>query len=355
MKKAKKVFPDKLLNWHKTIDRKMPWKDTDDPYYIWLSEIIMQQTRVEQGTPYYLKFVKQFPTVHDLANASEDTVMQAWEGLGYYSRARNLHASAKHISRELDGVFPETHEEILKLKGVGPYTAAAIASFAYQLEYPVVDGNVQRVLTRVFGIEDPIDELKGKKAIEKLSEDLIQGQPPEKYNQAIMDFGAILCKPKKPLCTTCPLQKECIALDQDLVEVLPKKIKKIKKRNRYFHYLILEQDEKVVIQKRGPGDVWQGLYEFPLLETQKPMVYKEQEIKQILKEKNWTLKKGFTVSKAFQQTLSHQKIEARFYVCPVRKSKEKKGKILVERNNLINFAFPKIINCYLDDNSVYLL
>ena len=355
MKKAIQSFPIKLLAWHKTIVRKMPWKETSNPYFIWLSEIIMQQTRVEQGTPYYLKFVKQFPTVHDLANASEDTVMQAWEGLGYYSRARNLHASAKYISEELGGVFPQTHEEILKLKGVGPYTAAAIASFAYDLEYPVVDGNVQRVLSRVFGILDPIDEPEGKKKIEKLSIALIKGQPPANYNQAIMDFGATLCKPKKPLCGTCPLQEECISIKKNLVDQLPKKNKKIKKRNRYFHYLILEHAETLFLQKRGAGDVWQGLYEFPLLETEKPKVFSEKEMKKVLSENGWILKKGFNVSKAFHQTLSHQKIEGRFYTCPIQKPKENKGKILVERNNLINFAFPKIINCYLDDNSVYLL
>ena len=348
-------FPNQLLKWHKTIDRKMPWKLTKDPYKIWLSEIILQQTRVQQGTPYYLKFIKEFPTVHDLALATEDKVLSIWEGLGYYSRARNLHASAKIISQELNGVFPDSYDEILKLKGVGPYTAAAIASFAFNQECAVVDGNVQRVISRVFGIEEPIDTTKGKKAIEHLASQLIEQQKPAEYNQAIMDFGATLCKPKNPFCSDCPMKRQCYALEKNKVDVLPIKIKKIKKRTRFFHYLLIEELEKVILEKRGSGDIWQGLYEFPLIETDKAKLLSNKNIEERLEKLGLVLKVEPIISKAFQQQLTHQKIIARFYTCKVENIAEKKEKILVDRNNLVNFAFPKIINCYLDDNSVYLI
>lgn len=333
----------------------MPWKKTKDPYKIWLSEIILQQTRVQQGTPYYIKFVTEFPTVHDLAEATEDKVLSAWEGLGYYSRARNLHASAKIISLELNGVFPSNYDEILKLKGVGPYTAAAIASFAFDQECAVVDGNVQRVISRVFGIEEPIDTTKGKKEIEQLASELIHQQKPAAYNQAIMDFGATLCKPKKPFCNDCPMKNQCYAFKKNKVELLPIKIKKIKKRTRYFHYLIIEESEKILIEKRGSGDIWQGLYQFPLIETTEAKLLNEKEIKQTIEKFDLKLRDVPIISKAFQQQLTHQKIIARFYLCKVENIEENKEKILVERNNLVNFAFPKIINCYLDDNSVYLI
>ena len=349
------IFPKQLLKWHKTIDRKMPWKLTRNPYKIWLSEIILQQTRVQQGTPYYLKFIQEFPTVHDLANATEDKVLSAWEGLGYYSRARNLHASAKFISQDLNGVFPTSYDEILKLKGVGPYTAAAIASFAFDQECAVVDGNVQRVISRIFGIEEPIDTTKGKKAIEELANQLIHKQKPAEYNQAIMDFGATLCKPKNPFCNDCPMKQECYAWQKNKVDVLPLKIKKIKKRTRFFHYLIIEELEKIILEKRGTGDIWQGLYEFPLVETKKEKLLCKKDIEERLKNLGLSLKIEPVISKSFQQQLTHQKIIARFYTFKVENIAEKKEKILVERNNLVNFAFPKIINCYLDDNSVYLI
>jgi len=350
-----KFFPKQLLKWHKSIDRKMPWKLTKDPYKIWLSEIILQQTRVQQGTPYYLKFIREFPTVHELAAATEDKVLSAWEGLGYYSRARNLHASAKIISQEFKGIFPDSYDEILKLNGVGPYTAAAIASFAFNQECAVVDGNVQRVIARVFGIEDPIDTNKGKKRIEQLASILIHKQQPAAYNQAIMDFGATLCKPKNPLCNGCPMQQVCYAFKENKVEVLPIKVKKIKKRTRFFHYLIIEEDEKVMLEKRGSGDIWQGLYEFPLMETSEAKLLNYKAIDKTIKKIGFKLKSEPIISKAFQQQLTHQKIVARFYTCMIENLEEKKEKILVDRNNLVNFAFPKIINCYLDDNSVYLI
>ena len=225
----------------------MPWKGEKNPYLIWLSEIILQQTRVEQGLPYYERFRENYPTVTDLANAPEDEVMKLWEGLGYYSRARNLHATAKMIDQEMDSIFPTTHAEILKLKGVGPYTAAAIASFAYNLPHAVVDGNVYRVLSRFFGIETPIDSTSGKKEFAQLAQDLIDKKQPGNYNQAIMDFGATHCMPKKPKCSQCLLRKNCKALLNNKVTSLPIKIKKIKKQTRYFNYLVINQNKHCLL------------------------------------------------------------------------------------------------------------
>ncbi|MEL6986877.1 MAG: A/G-specific adenine glycosylase [Bacteroidota bacterium] len=353
MKEKEKIFTDKLLQWHKSIDRKMPWKATKDPYKIWLSEIILQQTRVEQGTPYYLRFIKAFPNVKALAESDEDQVLKLWQGLGYYSRARNLHWTAKYIHKTFNGVFPSNYNDILNLKGVGPYTAAAIASFAFGLSYPVVDGNVFRVLTRYFGITDPIDGKKGKAKVQDLSEVLIKYCKPESYNQAIMDFGALQCTPK-PKCDSCPIQTKCVAFKKGSVDKLPYKTKKLKKRNRYFHYLVLDLDGKVMLEKRNSRDIWKGLYEFPLIETAKAEVLNEEDIEQSLAKRKIELIGNVRISKAFKQTLSHQYIHARFYA--IRAStKEKEGKILVERDKLDNFAVPKIINCYLVDNSVYLL
>ena len=226
MENTKHFFTKNLMAWFATNHRPMPWKGEKNPYLIWLSEIILQQTRVEQGLPYFLKFKENYPTVTDLANAPEDEVMRMWQGLGYYSRARNLHFTAKHIAYDLNGVFPKTYVEILKLKGVGTYTAAAIASFAYDLPNAVVDGNVYRVLARYFGIETPIDSTIGKKEFTKLAYELLDNKRPADYNQAIMDFGATQCKPKKPNCINCPLNQKCIGFNTQKIDTLPIKTKK---------------------------------------------------------------------------------------------------------------------------------
>ena len=262
-------FTTHLLQWASQHERHLPWKESKNPYYIWLSEIILQQTRVEQGLPYYLKFVEHYPTVFDLANATEDEVLKDWEGLGYYSRARNLHAAAKYIATELDGHFPDTYDSILKLKGVGPYTAAAIASFAFQLPYAVVDGNVYRVLSRFFGMDTPIDSTIGKKQFANLAQQLLDPTKPDVYNQAIMDFGATWCTPKQAKCNKCPLSEQCAAFQTNRVEKYPIKQKKLKKRTRYFHYLIFNYSGQTWIEKRAGKDIWQGLYQFPLIELPK--------------------------------------------------------------------------------------
>ena len=263
-----KSFAVTLLKWYDRNKRTLPWRDVGDPYLIWLSEIILQQTRVSQGTAYYLKFAEKFPTPLSLAQASEDEVLKLWQGLGYYSRARNLHAAAK----SMNGKFPTTYEGVRALKGVGDYTAAAICSMAYQMPYAVVDGNVYRVLARVFGIETPIDSTAGKKEFTALSQKLLAKKRPGDFNQALMDFGAVFCTPQAPLCKECPFAKTCAAYQTNRVDELPVKAQKTKIATRYFHYIYVAQGNFTWLHKRGAGDVWQNLYELPLVETAGPAV-----------------------------------------------------------------------------------
>jgi len=309
-----RFFTKNLLAWFETNDRPLPWKGEKNPYYIWLSEIILQQTRVEQGLPYFERFKATFPTVFDLAKASSDKVMKLWEGLGYYSRARNLHFTAKFIAEELNGIFPNTHSAILGLKGVGPYTAAAIASFAFDLPHAVVDGNVFRVLSRVFGIETPIDTTQGKKQFNQLADILLAKKMPAIYNQAIMDFGATQCTPTNPDCANCPMQKNCIAFNNKLIDKLPVKSKKIKKRNRFFNYLVCKREETLILNKRTKKDIWLNLYDFPLIETtallDEPSLTKHADFQQIIGLTKYNIKKA---SKPFKQLLTHQKIIAIFW------------------------------------------
>ena len=246
----KSLFTKILMEWHDPNARPMPWKSEKNPYLVWLSEIILQQTRVEQGLPYFIRFKEKYPTIQQLANAPEDELMKLWEGLGYYSRARNLHFSAKYITKDLKGGFPTTYKEILKLKGVGPYTASAVASFAFGLPHAVVDGNVYRVLSRVFGIDTAIDTSLGKKKIDALAHEHLDKQIPGKYNQAILDFGATQCSPKLPSCEDCPLKNQCYAFTNDQVGLYPVKSKKIKRKTRFFNYLVLNNEDTVIIKKR---------------------------------------------------------------------------------------------------------
>ena len=351
----KTTFSEKLLNWASTQDRPMPWKDEKNPYLIWLSEIILQQTRVAQGLPYFENFAKNYPTVKDLADAPEDDVMKLWQGLGYYSRARNLHATAKNIAYELNGEFPKTYKDILLLKGVGPYTAAAIASFAYNLPHAVVDGNVYRVLARIFGIETPIDSTEGKKAFTKLAGELIDETKAGKYNQAIMDFGATLCTPKLSKCTVCPFNTDCEALKNKTIDKLPVKSKKIVKKERYFHYLILNYKGNLWLNKRTKKDIWQNLYEFPLIEFSEKKEQKDvenhSEWQKILNNKDFSITK---ISKPYRQILTHRKIIATFWEIELNEIIDNNDFIKVEKNNLKQFAFPKVIIQYLQDKSLYL-
>ncbi len=348
--KNKKHFTQTLINWYDPKDRPMPWKEEKNPYYIWLSEIILQQTRVEQGLKYYIKFKKNYPTVADLANAPEDELMKNWEGLGYYSRARNLHASAKFIHNELNGKFPHTYENIIALKGVGEYTAAAISSFGFGLAHAVVDGNVYRVLSRFFGIEIPTDSNEGKKLIKELAQDLLDKKGPATYNQAIMDFGATICKPKATLCKECPLAKKCIALKTDKVKELPIKEKKIKKINRYFHYLILNKGDEVFIKKRKENDIWKNLYEFPVIETVTKINWEKLSTKKEFSEIFSGNIYGISShSASYIQQLTHRTIIAYFHELKVNDDFKttKKDWLCVKKKEIRRFAFPKIIDLYL--------
>ena len=261
-------FSNILIKWYLQNKRDLPWRKTTNPYHIWLSEIMLQQTRVAQGMPYFFAFTKEFPTVFDLANASEEQVLKLWQGLGYYSRARNLHKTAQNVANDLNGIFPSTYKDLLKLKGVGEYTAAAIASFSYNEVVPVVDGNVFRVLSRYFDIESDIALPATKKEFTELAYELMPKDNPAIFNQAIMEFGALQCVPKSPDCSICCFNESCAALQKKKVAVLPVKSKKLKITNRFFNYLILEDIlGNTLIQKRTAKGIWHNLYEFPLLET----------------------------------------------------------------------------------------
>jgi len=345
-----KKFATRLLKWNKEKnDRQMPWKGEKDPYKIWLSEIILQQTRVEQGMKYYQKFIKKFPDVHKLANANDANIFKLWEGLGYYSRCKNLIYSARHISKTLKGKFPETYETIYSLKGVGSYTASAIASFAYELPYAVLDGNVYRVLSRVFGISTSIDSSAGKKVFSNLANELLDMKKPAVYNQAIMDFGAVVCKPSIPLCSTCYFNKSCFAYLNNRVNELPVKEKSIRIKKRWFYYLVLENRNDIIIRQRSQKDIWQQLFEFPLIEMIRPTNAKKviQYAQNIgwLKEDNY---KVVSISAISKQKLSHQLISGQFI--RIRLNKRKKACSdwqWLEKNNLSKITFPKLINQYL--------
>ena len=336
----------KLISWYKQNKRNLPWRNINDPYKIWLSEIILQQTQVIQGLNYYLKFTETFPTVIDLANAPEDQVMRLWQGLGYYSRARNLHAASKTIKTNHKGKFPNTYESIKQLKGVGDYTAAAVSSFAFGLPHAVVDGNVYRVLARLFNIDTPINSTKGKKDFQFLADELLNKKQPALHNSAIMEFGALWCKPQNPKCEECPLQEHCLAFSNNTVALLPVKNKKIKIKNRYLHYFIFNYKNNVYIQKRTEKDIWQNLYEFYLIETVTPTIADE-----LLKDKTLkTLVPDFdviSIISAKKHILSHQHLYATFYELNIKTLIKSKSLLKINRSDLNNFGLPQLINKYL--------
>lgn len=319
-------FTKTIINWYSENKRDLPWRRTANPYYIWLSEIILQQTQVKQGTPYYKAFVKTFPTVFDLANADEQTVLKLWQGLGYYSRARNLHTAAKYIVDEYNGEFPNTYANIIKLKGVGDYTASAIASIAFGETTAVVDGNVYRVLSRFFGIDTPINSTAGIKEFKALATTLIDPKQPATFNQAIMEFGAQQCKPKNPYCIVCPLQSGCVALQKNKVLEWPVKLKKTKVKNRYFNYLVvISADKKILLEQRTKKGIWQNLYQFPLIETKKSIDISEFEAltNDIAILKNTTFEFSLFNSIDKVHKLSHQHLHTKFWIVEVDKSLNK--------------------------------
>jgi A/G-specific adenine glycosylase len=346
----KGFFTQQLLQWHHDENtRCLPWKSEKAPYKIWLSEIILQQTRAEQGLPYYLRFTESFPTIKDLSLAKDEDVFRLWQGLGYYNRCKNLLATARFIADELDGNFPNSYEAILQLKGVGPYTAAAIASFAYDLPHAVVDGNVYRVLSRYFSIETPYDSTEGKQQFQTLAQELLDKKQSAAYNQAIMDLGATVCTPAAPACQQCPLHENCNALQHDLVQMLPVKSKKIITKKRFFHYLLLlSEDERLWISKRMGKDIWQNLFQPFLIEHHSSLDVAELRLlvpSSLLKQGDTLVYEGVQ-----KQRLTHQFIETKFFSTTVKRDTKIEGAEgeWVKLNELKKFPFPKTIVSFLE-------
>jgi A/G-specific adenine glycosylase len=350
---GKRYFPDKIVKWYAENKRSLPWRDTKDPYKIWLSEIILQQTRVVQGLPYYLRFVERYPTVFDLASAPQDEVLRLWQGLGYYTRARNLQKCAQTIVEKYNGKFPRVYSELLLLPGIGEYTAAAIASISFNEKVAVVDGNVFRVLSRVFGIDTPINSPAGKKTFTELANSFVGQTDAAEYNQGLMEFGAMFCTSKNPRCEECIFKKSCQAYQHDLQDKLPVKIRGKASRKRYFYYFVFDQGEKLIMRKREEKDIWLGLFDFHLIERKKAI-----RPEKLLTEETvhpWVKKaKEVSISKSYKHILSHQTIFSRFIVI---KNKKKpvgiKGNHAVYTMKQIN-ALPKpvLVSRFLADHYV---
>ncbi|MCG7857359.1 A/G-specific adenine glycosylase [Flavihumibacter sediminis] len=344
-------FTYKLLQWNaNTNKREMPWKGEKDPYKIWLSEIILQQTRVEQGLSYFHRFIDAFPTINDMALAKDEEIFKLWEGLGYYTRARNLLATARYIAFERKGVFPDSYEEILKLKGVGPYTASAIASFAFGLPFAVLDGNVYRVISRYFGINTPTDSPEGKRLFAKLASALLHFEDPASYNQAIMDFGATICKPAQPRCDICPQQPDCQAFLNNMVGELPVKAKSIVRKTRYFYYFILNWKGNYYIRQRMNSDIWKHLHEWVLAETPEALEEDQSVLSHQLEKMVGPVQGTITaISRQVTQQLTHQTIIGRFIRVDLEHPLDPdSGYQLLSKEALGKIAFPRFITRHLE-------
>lgn len=343
------IFTQTLQEWYAVNKRDLPWRHTQDPYLIWISEIILQQTRVAQGYDYFVRFVRRFPDVKALASASEEEVLKYWQGLGYYSRARNLHAAARSMK---EGKFPATYEEVRALKGVGDYTAAAICSLAYGMPYAVVDGNVYRVLARYFGIDAPIDSGKGKKLFAGLADEMLDKKRPAEYNQAIMDFGALQCVPRDPACNVCPLAESCAARAEGKVAQLPVKQHKTQTVNRYFNYLYVRMGEDILLHKRTGDDIWKNLYELPLIEVDHDM--QETELlasgafRALFAEGETPLVR--VMQRGVKHVLSHRVIYANFYGVELpQNSRSFSGYTRIKIADLENYALPRLVHAFLEN------
>ena len=340
-------FSNTIEKWYQEYKRELPWRESADPYVIWISEIILQQTRVVQGYDYFMRFMKRFPDVATLAQADEDEVMKYWQGLGYYSRARNLHAAAK----SMNGVFPKTYPEVRALKGVGDYTAAAICSFAYNMPYAVVDGNVYRVLSRYLGIDTPIDSTEGKKLFATVADELLDKKNPALYNQAIMDFGAIQCSPQSPNCMFCPLASGCSALAGGMVAQLPVKQHKTKTTNRYFNYIYVRMGAYTLINKRTGNDIWKNLFEFPLIET--PEAVSEEEFP-ALPEFRAMFAEGETpiirlVCRDVKHIPSHRVIYANFYMVDLPENSQSFTSYQkIKADELEQYAVSRLVHAFIE-------
>ncbi|QXV66351.1 A/G-specific adenine glycosylase [Mucilaginibacter achroorhodeus] len=339
-------FSAQLIAWYQQHKRDLPWRNTTDAYIIWLSEIILQQTRVEQGMPYFYRFAERYPTVTDFAAASEDEVLRLWQGLGYYSRGRNMLKTAQLVQEEYDGKFPTTYNELIKLKGVGEYTAAAISSFSANEARAVVDGNVYRVLSRYFGVDEPINSPKGKKLFQQIADDVLDKQRPALHNQAMMEFGAMLCKPKNPACGICPVKLHCEAFKHNAINSLPVKLKTIKIKKRFFNYLLIFDDKTVLMNKRGDGDIWANMYDLPLVETNallEPMdVLQLPEMTKfgktnILKDNSGVIK----------HVLTHQQLFIRFLILDKFPEKLQDGWFYANIDDLEKLAMPKCVFIFI--------
>ncbi|WP_149914519.1 A/G-specific adenine glycosylase [Sphingobacterium cavernae] len=350
------TLADQLIEWYRKNGRDLPWRQTNNPYIIWLSEIILQQTRVEQGMPYFYKFVEAYPTVKDFAQADEEDLLRLWQGLGYYSRVRNMHKAAKAVMTEFDGVFPSKYEDVITLTGVGEYTAAAISSFSINQRKAVLDGNVFRVLARYFGIDTAINSTAGKRQFLMIANEVISENYPGLYNQAIMDFGATVCKPKAPNCQNCMLRLDCVAFSANLVASLPIKTKGKPSRNRYFNYFVIEEDEAFIFTKRGEDDVWANMYEFPLIETDQDIEINE--LQQLEAYKTHFEGAEITpIGLPIKHILSHQNIYARFYRVVDEKHLVKKNPSwnYYNSDNLDKLAKHKLIFSFINKYFVKLI
>ncbi|QLE01429.1 A/G-specific adenine glycosylase [Galbibacter sp. BG1] len=340
-------FKGQIIHWYEKNKRDLPWRTTKNPYNIWLSEIMLQQTRVEQGLPYYLKFISTYPTVFDLAQAKQEEVLKLWQGLGYYSRARNLHETAKKVAVDFNGEFPDNYSDLKKLKGIGDYTASAIASICFNEAAPVVDGNVYRVLSRYYGISLAINSTEGVKYFKELAEELIDHKDPGTYNQALMEFGAKQCKPQSPDCNNCPLQHGCYAFSENKIADLPVKLKKTKVRKRFFNYIILTDDEKTILQQRTKKDIWQHLYEFPLIETSEEINHEKllehQDFKNLTEGSLFELNLYNQESKLHK--LSHQHIYTRFWIVTLQ-DKLKTG---IDNKKVKDYPVPVLVANFVED------
>ena len=352
---SSKYFSKKLIDWYISNKRELPWRDITDPYKIWISEIILQQTRVNQGMNYYLRFVDRFPTVDILAEVEEDEVLKYWQGLGYYSRARNLHKAAQQIMTDFDGIFPSEHRNVLQLAGVGDYTAAAICSFAYNQSYAVVDGNVYRVLSRIFGIETPIDSGAGKKEFAGIAQQLLSKSQPGLHNQAIMEFGALQCVPTSPNCTNCFLQNNCKAFEFNLITKLPVKSNKTKVLQRFFNYIYIEYQGFTYLQKRTTKDVWQNLYEFPLIESDCLLssleVVEDEAFKKLFNEIiDVEIREK---SNPIKHILTHRMIFAQFVTIKISNENEAFRKLIkVPIEEIDRYAVSRLIELFLEKRKV---
>ncbi len=349
MPKLAPYLSKNLISWYLQNKRELPWRNTLNPYHIWLSEIILQQTRVLQGLPYFLKFTEAYPKVEDLANAPQDDVLKLWQGLGYYSRARNLHTTAKMVAEQMQGIFPDNYADLLKLKGVGDYTASAIASICFNKPEAVVDGNVYRVLSRYFGISTPINISAGQKEFKTLAQQLIDADQPGTFNQAIMEFGARYCVPQNPDCENCIFNSDCVAFQQQKVSELPVKIKAKPVKKRYFNYLVvLSQNERTILQQRTGKGIWQQLYEFPLIETS--MEINLSALQNLEQFQDFSV--GFDIEnislfneKPVIHKLSHQHLYTRFWIVEVTQP----SKNTVPISELENYAVPVLIADFVSE------